>query len=113
MRRTNAASAAALSIGSMSPRQAGTCSKPGRHAAGLPRRDPQRGRRKMRMQSMALILCAVLAAAANAEDYPNRYIRVVVGPGPDIPARLIGPKITEALDQQVVIEPRPGAGGVI
>src|SRR5262249_18007852 len=42
-----------------------------------------------------------------------RYIRVVVGPGPDLVARLFGPKITEVLGQQVVIEPRPGAGGVI
>src|SRR5262249_31863603 len=31
----------------------------------------------------------------------------------DLVARLFGPKITEALGQQVVIEPRPGAGGVI
>src|SRR5215813_6477665 len=50
---------------------------------------------------------------ASAQDYPNRYIRVVVGPGPDLVARLFGPKITEVLGQQVVIEPRPGAGGVI
>jgi len=51
--------------------------------------------------------------AASAQDYPNRYIRVIVGPGPDLVARLFGPKITEVLGQQVVIEPRPGAGGVI
>jgi len=50
---------------------------------------------------------------ASAQDYPNRYIRVIVGPGPDLVARLFGPKITEVLGQQVVIEPRPGAGGVI
>jgi len=50
---------------------------------------------------------------ASAQDYPNRYIRVIVGPGPDLVARLFGPKITEILGQQVVIEPRPGAGGVI
>src|SRR5690348_9198782 len=61
--------------------------------------------------SLCWLLLAVASAAA--QDYPNHYIRVVVGPGPDIPARLIGPKIAEALGQQVVIEPRPGAGGVI
>jgi tripartite-type tricarboxylate transporter receptor subunit TctC len=48
-----------------------------------------------------------------AQDYPSRFIRVIVGPGPDIAARLFGAKITEALGQQVVIEPRPGAGGTI
>jgi tripartite-type tricarboxylate transporter receptor subunit TctC len=59
--------------------------------------------------TMILLGCGTSAA----EDYPTRYIRVVVGPGPDITIRLFGPEITEALGQQVVIEPRPGAGGVI
>jgi len=56
---------------------------------------------------------AVIACTAQAQDYPSRYIRVIVGPGPDIVARLFGPKITETLGQQVVVEPRPGAGGTI
>jgi tripartite-type tricarboxylate transporter receptor subunit TctC len=55
----------------------------------------------------------VFCGRSDAEDYPTRYIRVVVGPGPDITARLFGPKMTEVLGQQIVIEPRPGAGGVI
>ncbi len=59
----------------------------------------------------ALVLGAPCAALA--QDYPSRFIRVIVGPGPDIPARLFGAKITEMLGQQVVIEPRPGAGGTI
>jgi tripartite-type tricarboxylate transporter receptor subunit TctC len=50
---------------------------------------------------------------AHAQDYPTRFIRVVVGPGPDIVARLFGAKITDTLGQQVVVEPRPGAGGTI
>ena len=58
-------------------------------------------------------LLAITVSASRAQDYPNRVIRVVVGPGPDIVARVFGPKITEALGQQIVIEPRPGAGGVI
>ena len=48
-----------------------------------------------------------------AQDYPSRFIRVLVGPGPDITARLFGAKITDVLGQQVVVEPRPGAGGTI
>jgi len=59
----------------------------------------------------ALALCA--GGLSLAQDYPSRFIRVIVGPGPDITARLFGAKITEALGQQVVIEPRPGAGGTI
>jgi len=62
---------------------------------------------------LALVCLFGTAMAASAQDYPNRYIRVIVGPGPDLVARLFGPKITEILGQQVVIEPRPGAGGVI
>ncbi|MFL5088219.1 MAG: tripartite tricarboxylate transporter substrate binding protein [Xanthobacteraceae bacterium] len=68
----------------------------------------------MHMRWAAAALCVLVFAPATwAQDYPNRFIRVIVGPGPDIPARLFGPKITEALGQPVVIEPRPGAGGVI
>jgi len=62
--------------------------------------------------ALALLLVG-MAVLAQAQDYPSRFIRVIVGPGPDIVARVFGPKITEVLGQQVVIEPRPGAGGVI
>jgi tripartite-type tricarboxylate transporter receptor subunit TctC len=53
------------------------------------------------------------AGAAFAQDYPTRVIRVVVGPGPDVVARVYAPKLAEALGQQIVIEPRTGAGGAI
>src|SRR5689334_9664941 len=57
------------------------------------------------------ILATVLQG--HAQDFPNRSIRVIVGPGPGIMPRRFGPKLTEVLGQQVIIEPRPGAGGVI
>jgi tripartite-type tricarboxylate transporter receptor subunit TctC len=68
-----------------------------------------------RIAFVPVLLACLLAAgeALLAQDYPNRIIRVVVGPGPDLVARLFGPKITELLGQAVVVEPRPGAGGVI
>src|SRR5258708_11337996 len=50
---------------------------------------------------------------ARAEDFPSRYIKVIVGPGLDAPARIFGAKAAEILGQQVVVEPRPGAGGAI
>ena len=69
-----------------------------------------------RCTNVVLALLALLFGSAlvvRAQDYPNRFIRVIVGPGPDLVARLFGPKMSESLGQQVVIEPRPGAGGII
>ena len=63
---------------------------------------------KRRWFTFALVALMVgVASRSHAQDYPSRFIRVIVGPGPDITARLFGTKITEALGQQVVIEPRP------
>jgi tripartite-type tricarboxylate transporter receptor subunit TctC len=53
------------------------------------------------------------AGAGHASDYPNRYIRIIVGPGLDTPARIFGAKIASVLNTQVVIEAKPGAGGAI
>src|SRR5262249_19239366 len=49
----------------------------------------------------------------SAHNSPTRSIRVIVGPGPDIIPRLFAPKLTDVLGQQVIVEPKPGAGGVI
>src|SRR3954454_6500134 len=61
-------------------------------------------------------LCALLASHfAFAQSYPNRPIRLVVpyaaGGTSDILARQVGPKITEALGQPVVVENKTGANG--
>jgi tripartite-type tricarboxylate transporter receptor subunit TctC len=67
-----------------------------------------------RLASVVLSLLALFVAGPSyAQDYPNRPIRVVVGPGPDIVARVFGAKMSELLGQPIVVEPRPGAGGVI
>jgi len=61
--------------------------------------------------AVTLMLCM---SAAFAQSYPVKPIRLVVGftpsGGVDINARLLGPKLTEYLGQQVIVENRPGAG---
>ena len=64
------------------------------------------------------ILIAVKCDGVSAQQkYPVKPVRLIVsntpGSTPDILARLIGPKLSEAWGQPVVIENRPGAGGVI
>jgi tripartite-type tricarboxylate transporter receptor subunit TctC len=61
----------------------------------------------------ALLLLGAATLIAQAQDFPNRFIRVIVGPGSDLPARFFGPKVTDVLGREVVIDPRPGAGGII
>ena len=56
-------------------------------------------------------------AAAQAQDYPVKPIRIIVpfgaGSATDALARVIGPKMTEMWGQQVIVENRPGAGSVV
>ncbi len=64
----------------------------------------------------AIGLASILPARAQA-PYPSHPIRIVVPFGPggfaDITVRLLGQKLTERTGAQVVIENRPGAGGIV
>ncbi len=66
----------------------------------------------------AAIALSLLAAGAQAQSkYPNRPIRLVTpfaaGGGSDLLARLIGPQLTEAWGQQIIVDNRPGGGGTL
>src|SRR5262245_27555231 len=83
--------------------------------------DKVRRHRNMKLQHTFGIACALLAAQPGAAcaqaGYPSKPVRVVVpssaGGGTDIVARIISPKLSERLGQQVVIDNRPGAGTMI
>jgi tripartite-type tricarboxylate transporter receptor subunit TctC len=60
--------------------------------------------------------CALLAQAS-AATYPSRPLRLIV-PWPagglvDMPARLVAEKLQHSLGQSVIVENKPGAGGII
>lgn len=69
---------------------------------------------------LRLLFAFILAAgaqAAGAQKYPAKPIRVISPDAPgsnmDVIARLLGQELTEQLGQPVLIENRPGAGGII
>ena len=66
------------------------------------------------------LLGAVLLAvspASWAQAYPNKPIRLIVpdapGGSPDILGRLLAQKLTDSLGQQVIVDNRPGAAGLL
>jgi len=66
---------------------------------------------------IATVALAAHAYAAQADDYPVRPIRLVVGFGAggptDIPARFVADKLGQALGTRVVVENKPAAAGMI
>ncbi len=66
---------------------------------------------------LASALCSLALPASAQDDWPSQPLRVFVGfpagSSPDVLARVVTEKLSERLGQPVVIENRPGAGGVI
>src|SRR5688572_27075766 len=69
----------------------------------------------VRLGSMLLFLGA--ACGAYGQSYPSKAIRVVIpfaaGGAADAMARVVGPRLSEALGQTVVLDNRAGAGGTL
>ena len=68
-------------------------------------------------KTLLVVFSLCWAAVAVAQGFPNRTIRIIVpsvaGSSPDIRARQIAPKLSEAFGQPVIVDNRPGANGMI
>jgi tripartite-type tricarboxylate transporter receptor subunit TctC len=65
----------------------------------------------------AALLAIALAGPATAQDYPQQNIRIIVSFGPgggaDIIARILADSMQKKLGKPVIVENKPGAGGII
>src|SRR5262245_1445690 len=63
------------------------------------------------------LLATLAAAPAAAQNYPNQPSRILIAQAPgsatDVISRVVGNRLSEGLGQPIVIEARPGAGGVV
>ena len=73
--------------------------------------------RSVMLKAVAGAVLAAVAGIAAAQGFPNKPVRIVVpfppGGGVDIVARLVGPKLAAQYGQQVIVENRAGAAGII
>ncbi len=70
------------------------------------------------MKALLLMSFALAAAAAHAQDsYPSKTVRLIAaaapGGNPDVLARMLAAKLTDAFGRAFVVENLPGAGGVV
>ena len=71
----------------------------------------------MRARIWLVMIGMLCAAAAHAQDFPNRSIKLIVpfaaGGSTDTVSRIIANKMSASIGQSVIVENRPGAGGNI
>jgi tripartite-type tricarboxylate transporter receptor subunit TctC len=69
------------------------------------------------IRAFVVLAACVLSSFAAAQNYPNRSVRMIVGfpagTGPDIAARILAQKLTDSMQYNIVVDNKPGAGGLI
>jgi tripartite-type tricarboxylate transporter receptor subunit TctC len=69
------------------------------------------------VKAMAALAACSMAATATAQSYPVKPVRILVGfaagGGTDTAARMVAHKLNESFGQPVIVENRPGSGGII
>jgi tripartite-type tricarboxylate transporter receptor subunit TctC len=69
------------------------------------------------MKTLLAFLLAIVTAAALAQSYPSRPVRMVIPLSPggfaDVPGRILAARLSAGLGYNVFVENRPGAGGTI
>ena len=74
-------------------------------------------RRQFLRSSVALAALSLVSKASRADDWPSRVVKLDVGfppgGGADAAARIVANGLSDRLNQQVIVENRPGAGGRI
>jgi tripartite-type tricarboxylate transporter receptor subunit TctC len=70
-----------------------------------------------RTASLAVLIASLAALAAQAQTYPSKPVKIVVGFAPgggsDFAARVVAQQLTERLKSQVIVENKPGAGSLL
>jgi tripartite-type tricarboxylate transporter receptor subunit TctC len=70
-----------------------------------------------RIAGLTLLIASLAAFAAEAQTYPSKPVKIVVGFAPgggsDFAARVVAQQLTERLKSQVIVENKPGAGSLL
>lgn len=73
--------------------------------------------RKLTGAILVLVLLAGAVLGAGAQAYPSKPIKLIVGFAPggvgDLTARVVSAKVSQQIGQQILIENRPSAGGIV
>ena len=70
-----------------------------------------------RLSTIAAIMASLAAGAQAQSSFPDKPIRLIIGSapgsGPDIIARVLAERLYKSWGQRIVVDPRPGAAGII